>query len=97
MIKWKKKDVRVDAKTVFRTGDAVHERIHPTQKLIVRSYLNGLYYCEALEAPQRKQLVFFERELAAETKERMLASSDEPGNNKGELLKEIPVPQMKVN
>ena len=71
--------------------------IHPSQKLIIRDYTNGLYYCEAQEAPQRKKLVFFERELIAEIKERVLIPFNEPVKKKDRLLKELPVTQMKVS
>ncbi|HEY5823940.1 MAG TPA: hypothetical protein VIT44_06240 [Cyclobacteriaceae bacterium] len=90
-------DFRTEIKTLFKQGDLVHERIHPTQKLIVRGYVDGLYYCEAQEAPQRKKLVFFERELVAETRERALVTHNEPAKKKDKLLKEIPSAQMKVS
>lgn len=84
-------------KTLFKPGELVYERIHPSQKLIVRSYADGLYYCEAQEAPQRKSLVFFERELIAEVKERSLVGFQGPAKKKDRLLKEFPETQMKVS
>lgn len=48
----------------FKAGEIVYERIRPTQKLIVGSCINNLYYCKLKEFPKRKELVYFERELA---------------------------------
>ena len=96
-MKKNKPDRPVATNTLFKTGEEVFERIHPTQKLIVRSHVDGLYYCEAEEAPQRKKLVFFERELIAETKERRILARDEPAKKKDKLFKEIPDAQMKVS
>jgi len=50
----------------FKAGEVVYERTHPSQKLIVGRYADRVYYCKAMEAPKRKELVYFERELAAD-------------------------------
>lgn len=47
----------------FKVGDVVYERVRSTQKLIVRSSVGNVYYCIAEEAPHRKALVYFERDL----------------------------------
>jgi hypothetical protein len=47
----------------YKQGDIVNERVRPTQKLIVSRQFNKIYYCKIHENPQRKELVFFEREL----------------------------------
>lgn len=47
----------------FNEGDVVYERIRPSHKLIVRRYTTNIYYCLVPEFPERKDLVFFEREL----------------------------------
>ncbi|MEQ1586983.1 MAG: hypothetical protein ABL895_13935 [Cyclobacteriaceae bacterium] len=48
----------------FKAGEIVYERIRPTLKLIVANCINNLYYCKLHEFPKRKELVYFERELA---------------------------------
>jgi len=48
----------------FKAGEIVIERIRPTLKLIVGNCINNLYYCKLKEFPKRKELVYFERELA---------------------------------
>jgi hypothetical protein len=47
----------------FSEGEIVFERINPGQKLLVRRYVNRLYYCMVEDFPNRKDLVFFERDL----------------------------------
>ncbi len=51
----------------FKLGDIVYERVRPTQKLIIRNHSGMLYYCVAEEHPNRKELVFTERELVSQT------------------------------
>jgi hypothetical protein len=47
----------------YKAGDVVYDRMRPLQKLVVRRYLNQIYYCKAQENANRKELVYFEREL----------------------------------
>jgi hypothetical protein len=47
----------------FKEGDEVYERIRPDQKLIVSRFFGGVYYCKVVENPQRKELIYAEREL----------------------------------
>jgi hypothetical protein len=47
----------------YKAGEIVYERTHLTQKLIISHYADKLYYCKVYEAPERKPLVFFERDL----------------------------------
>ena len=51
----------------FKEGEIVYERVRPAQKLIVRNHVGQIYYCMPEEHPDRKRLVFFERELMAKT------------------------------
>jgi hypothetical protein len=52
----------------YKNGEVVFERIRPTQKLVIRGYFNGIYYCKCLEARTRKELVYFERELLSDSR-----------------------------
>jgi len=47
----------------YEAGDAVYAKEAPDVKLIVRRYLDRIYYCRFPEEPDRKELVYFEREL----------------------------------
>lgn len=38
----------------------------PEVKLIVKRYMDRVYYCRALLDPAQKELTFFERELTSE-------------------------------
>jgi hypothetical protein len=51
----------------FKQGEVVYERVRPTQKLIITNHSGMLYYCIAEEHPNRKELVFTERELVSQT------------------------------
>jgi hypothetical protein len=53
-----------DAK--FKVGDTVADRIHPARKLVIRSYMDRIYYCRPQENRHLKPLVYFERDLMAE-------------------------------
>jgi len=54
-------------KNRFENGDVVFERIRPSQKLVISSFANGLYYCKLLGGRVRKAFVYFERELMSTT------------------------------
>ncbi len=47
----------------YKEGEVVYERIRPAQKLIIKRYACNLYYCQAEESTNRKELVYQEREL----------------------------------
>ena len=49
----------------YKSGEIVSERIRPTLKLIVKRYVNGVYYCLIQERSSKKELVYFERELVS--------------------------------
>ena len=49
----------------YKEGEVVCERIRPALKLVIRRYVDGIYYCEVQENTARKELVYFERELKA--------------------------------
>ncbi|MFD2561215.1 hypothetical protein [Aquimarina rubra] len=47
----------------FKPGDTVYDKANPEVKLIVRLYYRRIYYCKLAEDPEKKEVVFFEREL----------------------------------
>jgi hypothetical protein len=47
----------------YEAGDIVYAKVNPTLKLKVRRYLDRVYYCIDVEEPDKKELVYFEREL----------------------------------
>jgi hypothetical protein len=47
----------------YNPGDVVYAKIDPTLKLVVRRYIDQIYFCKVQEDPERKELVYFEREL----------------------------------
>ncbi len=51
----------------FKEGQVVFSKRDPSQKLIVRRFIKGIYYCRFPNEPDKKELVFFERELDSDT------------------------------
>jgi len=47
----------------FKEGEVVRAKVNPNQNLIVRRYVDRIYYCQIQENPTHKELVYFEREL----------------------------------
>lgn len=47
----------------YTAGDIVYPRTNPTLRLIVRRYVDRIYYCRVKDDSDRKELVYFEREL----------------------------------
>ncbi|CAN5487597.1 hypothetical protein BH10BAC4_BH10BAC4_26830 [soil metagenome] len=53
----------------YKAGEIVFERIRPNQTLIVKHFTNNMYYCEVQENPNRKYLVYQERELTSNNRD----------------------------
>lgn len=49
----------------YKEGEVVFERIRPNQKLVVKRFTHNMYYCKVQENPNRKDLVYLERELTS--------------------------------
>jgi hypothetical protein len=47
----------------YKEGESVYAIAIPAQQLIVRRYVDRIYYCGILGNPKHKELVYFEREL----------------------------------
>jgi hypothetical protein len=47
----------------YNAGDNVSAKVDPSINLIIRRYIDQVYYCKQVEAPEKKELVFYEREL----------------------------------
>ncbi|WP_286756814.1 hypothetical protein [Roseivirga sp. UBA838] len=63
----------------YNAGDVVYAKVNPTLKLIVRRYVDQVYYCKVSEDLERKELVYFERELVEDP---TLAAENEKLRNK---------------
>ena len=48
----------------FKEGEAVFANEKPSEKLLIRRYLDRIYYCRS-EFPSLKDVVYFERELSS--------------------------------
>ena len=47
----------------YGAGDTVYAKLNPDVKLVVRRYIDRIYYCRFPDEPDRKELALFEREL----------------------------------
>ena len=47
----------------FKVGEVVRAKINPNQNLIVKRYVDRVYFCKIQENPTHKDLVYFEQEL----------------------------------
>mgnify|MGYP003394148883 CR=1 FL=1 len=52
----------------YKEGDVVYANEDPTKKLMIRRYVDRIYYCKVLGDSHAKELVYFERELLNEDK-----------------------------
>lgn len=50
----------------FKAGETVVAKINSTLKLVIRRYIDEIYYCKIQHDPLLKELVYFERELIKE-------------------------------
>lgn len=50
----------------YKEGEVVHARVNPDLKLVIRRYVDRIYYCKVQEDLTRKELVYFEREIESE-------------------------------
>lgn len=53
----------------FKAGQIVHAKVNPEVQLVIRRYIPRIYYCKVKDEPERKELVYFERELEADSDE----------------------------
>lgn len=47
----------------FKEGEVVQAKVNPNLNLVIRRYVDRIYYCKIQSDPTRKELVYFEREL----------------------------------
>jgi|GEM_PF-605961 len=49
----------------FKEGEVVYAKINPELLLVIRRYVDRIYYCRIQADPTQKEHVYFERELIA--------------------------------
>jgi len=47
----------------YKEGSVVYAIADPEVRLVIRRYVDRVYYCRAQKDPAQKELIFFEREL----------------------------------
>jgi len=48
---------------IYKAGTLITAKADPLLQLKIERYYQRIYYCSVVDAPQRKHLVYFEREL----------------------------------
>lgn len=51
----------------YKEGEEVFAKVNPSLKLIIRRYVDRIYYCKIKKDPTLKELVYFERELMSDS------------------------------
>ncbi|HEY1039851.1 MAG TPA: hypothetical protein VGF30_10625 [Bacteroidia bacterium] len=49
----------------YKEGDVVFAKANRSVKLVIRRYVDEIYYCKVQNAPEQKEQVYFERELSS--------------------------------
>lgn len=47
----------------YNVGDVVSAKSAPKQMLVIRRYVDQVYYCKIQDDPDRNEMVYYEREL----------------------------------
>jgi hypothetical protein len=50
---------------IFQNGELISSNADPLRQLVIRRYVDRIYYCRDKNEPDGNDLVFFERELTA--------------------------------
>ncbi len=50
-------------KNKYMEGEIVYAKVNPDLKLVIRRYVDKIYYCKIQDEPNQKDLVYFEREI----------------------------------
>ncbi|MEY3441759.1 MAG: hypothetical protein RLZZ519_40 [Bacteroidota bacterium] len=56
-------DENMKTESKFQAGDVVFAKVAPAKLLVVRRYVDYIYFCKIQDDPDHKDLVYFEREL----------------------------------
>lgn len=54
---------RIFVQNKYNAGDVVYAKVNPNLKLVIRRYIDQLYFCKIQQEPESKELIYFEREL----------------------------------
>jgi len=51
----------------YKIGDIVYDRTRPSQQLVITKHQFNTYYCQPVDNPRQRALVFFEADLMGES------------------------------
>ena len=55
---------------IYKEGTYITAKASPNRQLLINRYYKRIYYCTPVHEPTHKLLVYFERELTANTNQR---------------------------
>jgi len=55
--------LKYEKENKYVSGDIVYAKVNQKVKLVVRRYVDRIYFCRLHDEPERKELALFEREL----------------------------------
>ena len=47
----------------YANGSEVYALVNPSLKLVIRRYIDRIYFCKEQDNPDRKELAYYEREI----------------------------------
>lgn len=50
----------------YKEGEIVYAKLKPEVKLIIRRYIDRVYFCKIHDDPNQKELAYFEREIESQ-------------------------------
>lgn len=50
----------------YKERQVVYAKVDPWLKLVIRRYVDRIYYCKVQDDPTRKELAYFEPEIEAD-------------------------------
>ena len=51
----------------YKEGEIVCAKVDPHRKLLIRRYVDRIYYCKVLDDSDQKEFAYYERELMENT------------------------------
>ncbi len=65
----------------YNVGDIVYAKASPDRALVIRRYVDRVYYCKIRQYPEEKELVYFDRELVPNAKLALKNETERPVRN----------------
>lgn len=67
----------------YTAGDHVYAKVKPSLELVIKRYIDHVYYCEIHKDPTRKELAYYEKELVENPAMKAKNKKEEAWENEG--------------